>query len=92
MQFFITIVSTVLISWSGFSDEKMTLKVQGMNCGSCVKTLTKKVCKDQNLDNCEVTLIDQKKELGQITFTKKNNIDVNKIKAVIEDAGYQLAE
>jgi len=92
MRILIIVMSLVCVSLMGFSEEKMTLKIKGMHCASCVKTLTKKVCKEQSLDNCEVTLTDPKKELGQITFTKKNSIDLTKIKSVIEDAGYNLAE
>jgi copper chaperone CopZ len=82
----------LFFSTQGYAEEKTTLKVKGMHCGSCVKALTKKVCKEQALDNCEVSLTDRKNEMGEISFSKKEGLDMTKIKTIIEDSGYKLAE
>jgi copper chaperone CopZ len=82
----------LLISLSGFSNEKVTISIQGMHCGSCVKALKKKVCQDLALENCEVSLLDRKKETGQISFSRKEGLDLSKVKAVISESGYKPLE
>jgi copper chaperone CopZ len=82
----------LLIYLRGFANEKVTISIQGMHCGSCVKALNKKVCQDLALENCEVSLTDRKKEIGQISFSKKEGLDLSKVKAVISEAGYKPTE
>lgn len=88
----LTLVFGLLLGLSSatHAEDQITIAVKGMHCGSCVKTLNKKVCKEQSLENCEVTLTNKKDEMGQITFSKKEGLDLTKIKAIIEDAGYAV--
>ena len=49
-----------------------TIKVSGMHCGGCEKMVDQAVCKNAALkstySSCKVKLIDEKNQIGEITF------------------------
>jgi len=88
----LVLATLFLFSFSSLAIEKVTIQVQGMHCGSCVKSLNRKVCQELALENCEVNLTNRKEEMGQISFSKKEGLDLIKVKSIITDAGYKPLE
>ncbi len=73
--------------------ESTTYEVDGMHCSGCKKMISKSVCKNDELaktfEKCEVRLIDEKKQIGQIIITPKadQKLDLEKVSAAVKDAG-----
>lgn len=72
--------------------EPVTLKIKGMHCGSCEKTLSKKVCQKLELKNCQAKVTDRKSEMGEISFDSEPATDLSKVKSTIIDAGYEVKD
>lgn len=79
---------------AGFSAaaETKTFTVEKMHCADCVATVKQKVCAITKFEKCEVTLVDEAKELGKMTLTTRGQekIDVAKIEKIVTDEGYVL--
>ena len=73
--------------------ETATFAVEGMHCSGCKKMISAKVCENEAIaktaESCEVTLVDEKKQQGQVVIvTKKDTkIDVDAVKAGVKAAG-----
>lgn len=63
--------------------KKMIIKIEGMSCMHCAKTVTETLKKQDNVLKVKVDL--EKKEALVIY---KNDIDINFIKETINDLGY----
>lgn len=72
--------------------EPVTLKIKGMHCASCEKTLTKKVCQKLELKNCQAKVTDRKSEAGELSFETDATTDLAKVKSTIVDAGYEVKD
>lgn len=59
----------------------MTVKVTNMTCNHCVRTITMALMKEKIV--AEINLSDQ-------TVTVNQPVDEDKVKAVIQDAGYDV--
>mgnify|MGYP000849935076 CR=1 FL=1 len=59
----------------------MTVKVTNMTCNHCVRTITMALMKEKIV--AEINLSDQ-------TVTVNHPVDEEKVKAVIQDAGYDV--
>lgn len=90
MKLVILLAVTVLTS-SAFAESK-TLTLEGVHCQDCVATLQEKICGDKTFATCQVKLINEKKELGQLKLTTKGDakIDMQKIAKIVEDEGYKI--
>lgn len=66
--------------------EQVTLKVQGMSCGHCVKAIEGSVGELDGVHGVNVKLDDAQVE---ITFNE-SQISIDKIKETIEDQGYEV--
>lgn len=75
-----------------------TYTVSGMHCGGCEKMITKAVCENAEMKStytsCKVKLIDEKKQVGQITFetTDTQKIDQTQVQTLLSatDDGYKI--
>ncbi|MCR2822417.1 copper chaperone CopZ [Lederbergia panacisoli] len=66
--------------------ENITLKVEGMSCGHCVKAVEGSVGKLQGVSNVKVNL-----EAGTVAVEFNNNeVNVDQIKETIDDQGYDV--
>lgn len=87
---FIVVCITLIASNSALAED---ITVEGMHCGGCKKMITKTVCEDKDLkaqfESCKVELVDEKKQIGKISVTTKNNmpIDYKAIEAAVKNAG-----
>ncbi len=90
----IVLTTFLLVTAKAFAEKEqmVTLHVKGMHCSSCVKTLTKKVCKDFSLNSCEVKLTNKKNELGEINFVNASGASLDEIRAAISKAGYEVVD
>ncbi len=72
----------------------ITTQIQGMHCGSCVRTLTSALKKLPEVEKVEVKLVDAKKEQGmaKVTLTEGSKTDAAAIEKAISDAGYQVTK
>jgi copper chaperone len=67
--------------------ETTVLKVNGMTCGGCVRSVTNVLESIQGVTSAEVSL-----EKAQATVTyDPAKADVNRMKEAVTDAGYQVA-
>lgn len=87
----ISLVSFVaLFAFSAFA-EKKTFTVKGMHCESCADSVRSALCKNPAYTSCKVKIKNSKKELGEVTLeTKDAPIDMQAVKAILEEKGYQL--
>lgn len=80
--------------------ETATMTVEGMHCSGCKQIISKKVCENEAIkastETCEVKLVNEEKQIGQITITTKKDVklDVDAVKAQLKAAGddYKLAK
>lgn len=89
-------IPVVLIGFSFSASvlaEEATYGLKGVHCGSCVSAVQAKVCKDE-FSECKAKVTNSKKELGElhlVTAKPEDKIDYAKIKAMVEEAGFELA-
>ncbi|GGU94445.1 heavy-metal-associated domain-containing protein [Actinomadura sp. LOL_016] len=62
-----------------------TYTVTGMTCGHCVGAVTEEVGQVAGVTNVDVDL-----EAGTVTVTSENPVDVELIRAAVDEAGYEL--
>ncbi len=68
--------------------KQVTLKVQGMSCGSCVNKIEGNVGKLRGVESVEVLLSE-----GEVDVTfNENTVDLSGIKGAIKDSGYEVME
>lgn len=68
------------------STKKISLPVEGMTCASCVARVEKAISNAPGVKNVSVNLANEK---ATIEFDE-NNFDIDKIKELVEDAGYKI--
>jgi copper chaperone len=66
---------------------KAKITIEGMSCGHCVKHVTNALSDLENVENIQVSL-----ENKTALFESKAEIADEKIKFVIEDAGYEVVK
>ncbi|MGZ3723118.1 MAG: hypothetical protein ACXVA9_09320 [Bdellovibrionales bacterium] len=92
----IKILFSVLLGSVAFSiahAEDTTCAVKGMHCEACQEMVQGKVCEEGKYSQCDVKIIDAKKELGEIhlvTKDEKAKVDQKVVGAAVKDAGYTL--
>lgn len=64
---------------------QVTLQVQGMTCGHCVKSIENSVGSLNGVKNVNVQL-----EAGTVDVEFNNEVDAQKIADTIEDQGYTV--
>jgi hypothetical protein len=92
------LISVSLLSSLAFA-ETATINVEGMHCSGCKAMIEDKVCKDsatnKDFASCEVKLVDEENQKGQVTIVTKEGMKVNidAVKAGIKAAGddYKVA-
>jgi copper chaperone len=67
--------------------ETTTIKVDGMSCGGCVKSVTGVLTALEGVAKAEVSL-EQKQAVVEFDAAK---VTLDQLKAVIEDAGFEAA-
>jgi len=63
-----------------------TYKVDGMTCGHCVAAVSTEVAAVPGVETVTVDLA-----TGALTITSTAPVDVDVLRAAVEEAGYQLA-
>ncbi len=63
--------------------------VTGMTCGHCVSSVTEEVGAIDGVESVEVVL--KKGGASRVTVSAAGPIDVDAVRAAVEEAGYQLA-
>lgn len=70
-----------------------TFTVKGMHCAACKESVEEKVCKDAKIneatEKCEVSIVDEKKEIGQVVIVSKKDkkVDVKAVEKAVKAAG-----
>ena len=67
--------------------ETVTLKVNGMTCDGCVRSVTKALQAVPGVGDVEVSLA---RSEAQIAFIPRE-VSIERLKAAIDDAGYEAA-
>jgi copper chaperone len=67
--------------------EKTTLKVEGLHCNGCVRTVTNAIKRVAGVSEANVSL---ENEEAIIEFDEKET-DLEKIRKAVDEAGYRLA-
>lgn len=65
--------------------ETSTYTVNGMTCGHCVAAVTEELTKLPGVQHVDVTL-----EGGQVVIESEQPLDVDAVKAAVDEAGYEL--
>lgn len=68
--------------------QQVTLNVQGMSCGSCVKKIEGNVGKLNGIESVKVQLSEGKVD---VTFNE-SIVNLKVIKGAIKDSGYEVVE
>ncbi|WP_129669544.1 heavy-metal-associated domain-containing protein [Phytoactinopolyspora endophytica] len=63
-----------------------TYKVTGMTCGHCASAVTSEVSKLDGVSDVQVDL-----GSGDVTVTSSAPLDADKVRAAVDEAGYELA-
>ncbi|MER7015103.1 heavy-metal-associated domain-containing protein [Saccharopolyspora sp. NPDC000359] len=63
-----------------------TYTVTGMTCEHCARSVTEEVGEIDGVTGVQVDL-----PSGAVTVTSDQEIDVDRVRAAVEEAGYQLA-
>jgi copper ion binding protein len=64
-----------------------TLKVKGMSCQHCVKSVTKALNQIEGVKNVQVDL-----GKGEVRFDNTKEVASDRIEKVIEDSGYEVIQ
>lgn len=69
-----------------------TFKVDGMHCGGCVANVQRAVCKDSPYEKCAAKILNEKKEIGELSITLKDGqtFDEAKLRSDMKEAGYPI--
>lgn len=67
--------------------KKIIIKIEGMSCMHCAKTVTESL---ENLENVLKVKVNLKKKEALVIY--KDDIDTNLIKETINDLGYNFVE
>lgn len=62
-----------------------TYQVQGMTCGHCVNSVSAEVGAIAGVKDVQVDLAS-----GQVTVTSESPLDVDTVRAAVDEAGYDL--
>ncbi|HEU4544267.1 MAG TPA: copper ion binding protein [Jiangellaceae bacterium] len=62
-----------------------TYQVQGMTCGHCVSAVSSEIGQLSGVSDVSVDL-----ETGKVTVTAEQPLDVDAVRAAVEEAGYEL--
>jgi len=92
MKLILASMALIAMSVAAHAEDK-TCKVKGMHCADCAETVHEKVCDQAKYSTCDVKIINEKKELGQIHLITKDNtakIDENVVSAAVKDTGYEM--
>ena len=95
----LSIIATFTFS-TAFAESTTTLTVEGMHCSGCKDMVKAKVCGNEeiakNAASCDVKLVDEKKQLGEVTIVSKpeTSVDVELVKKQVTSAGekYRVAK
>ena len=60
--------------------------VKGMTCGHCVNVVSGELAKLAGVDEVAVDL-----DAGKVTVTSTQPLDVDAVRAAVDEAGYELA-
>jgi copper ion binding protein len=63
------------------------IKIQGMTCQHCVRSVTKALTDIPGIKDLKVNLVK-----GEATFENPQKVPVENIRKAIEDAGYQVVD
>lgn len=89
-----TLIFVGLLALSyGATAEETVCKVKGMHCKGCQEMVEGKVCDEKQFSLCQVSIVDTKKEIGEIKLTTKDpnaKVDQKFVGAKVTDAGYKL--
>jgi copper ion binding protein len=61
------------------------IKIQGMTCQHCVRSVTKALGSIPGIKNLRVDLVN-----GEATFENTQNVSMLNIRKAVEDAGYKV--
>jgi copper chaperone len=64
---------------------KRTIKIKGMTCQHCVATVSKVICQLGGIKNIDVDL-----ETGIVTFEEVKPVDMDLMRTLIREAGYEV--
>lgn len=67
--------------------EIIVLKVEGMHCGSCVRSVTNAIKRVSGVKEADVSL---EKETASVEFDKEVT-NLSEIRRAVEEAGYKIA-
>ncbi|QGN45683.1 heavy-metal-associated domain-containing protein [Micromonospora sp. WMMD558] len=62
-----------------------TYQVQGMTCGHCVSSVSAEVSAIKGVGDVQVDLA-----TGQVTVTSESPLDIETVRAAVDEAGYDL--
>jgi copper ion binding protein len=62
-----------------------TYQVEGMTCGHCVSAVSSEIGQLSGVSDVSVDL-----ETGKVTVTAEQPLDVDAVRAAVEEAGYEL--
>ena len=88
----LSIIATLTLT-TAFADSTTTLTVEGMHCSGCKDMVKSKVCGNEeiakNAASCDVKLVDEKKQIGEVTIVSKpeTSVDVELVKKQVTSAG-----
>ena len=63
-----------------------TYRVVGMTCGHCVASVTAELTKVPGVTDVDVDLAS-----GDVTVLSDRSLDLDEVRAAVDEAGYQLA-
>lgn len=90
MKFYVLIAA--MLGFMAHADEK-TCTVKGMHCQGCTESVHGKLCDEAKYSKCEVNILDEKKEIGQVHMVTKDEkalVDEKAVGAILTDAGYKM--
>ena len=62
-----------------------TYEVQGMTCGHCVSSVSSELTKLPGVDDVAVDL-----DTGKVTVTSEAPLDLDAVRAAVDEAGFEL--
>ncbi|GJH43699.1 heavy-metal-associated domain-containing protein [Pasteurella canis] len=68
--------------------QKVTLKIEGMHCGGCVKSVTRIL---QELDGVEIAEVNLESANAEVTF-EPSQVSIEELIEAVENAGFEAQQ
>ena len=85
------VATLVFAPMMAFASSNLEVKIDGMTCDHCVKSITENLSKIKNVDKASIKVI-LKENMAKLSVAKADDATMEQIKKAVSAAGYKVTE